>query len=55
MSKLVFELSDGVDGEIQLRDNAFMDFWKMVFIRNNKLMQPSSSNKKAINIDEHPH
>ena len=54
MSKLVFELSDGVDGEIQLRDNAFMDFWKMVFIRNNKLMQPSASNKKAINIDEHP-
>jgi len=40
MSKVVFELSDGVDGEIQLRDNAFMDFWKMVFTRNNKLLGP---------------
>ena len=40
MSKVVFELSDGIDGEIQLRDNEFMDFWKMVFVRNNKLMGP---------------
>ena len=40
MSKVVFELSDGVDGEIQLRDNEFMDFWKMVFVRNNKMLGP---------------
>ena len=40
MSRVVFELSDGVDGEIQLRNNEFMDFWKMVFVRNNKLLGP---------------
>lgn len=36
MSKVIFELGNGIDGEIELCDNLFMDFWKMVFERNNK-------------------
>ena len=40
MSKVLFELSNGVDGEITLRDNDFMEFWKFVFKRNNKLLGP---------------
>ncbi len=45
MSKVVFKLSNGVDGEIQLRDNDFMEFWKFVFKRNNKLVGPRRDKK----------
>tara|TARA_B110000908_G_C10194382_1_gene422156 strand:- start:79 stop:1203 length:1125 start_codon:yes stop_codon:yes gene_type:complete len=38
MSKVLFSLSNGVDGEIQLRDNDFVEFWKFVFKRNQKLL-----------------
>ena len=38
MSKIVFELQSGIDGEVQLRDGLFMDFWKFAFTRNKKLL-----------------
>ena len=39
-AKVLFSLNNGVDGEIVLRDNLFMDFWKFVFKQNNKKVGP---------------
>ena len=36
MARLLISLADGADGEIELLDNPFIDFWKMVFQRNIK-------------------
>ena len=44
MSKIVFELQSGIDGEVQLRDGLFMDFWKFAFTRN-KLFLPTDADK----------
>ena len=36
MSKVVFKLASGADGEVILRDCAFTDWWKHVFRLNSK-------------------
>lgn len=52
MSKVVFELSNGVDGEIVLREGDFMEFWKFVFKRNNTQLGPrSDKNCNSIFVD----
>lgn len=45
MSKIIFELANGQDGEILLIDNAYVEYWKHVFIENmNKCNKHSLSN-----------
>ena len=39
-AKVLFSLNNGVDGEIVLRDNLFMDYWKFVFKQNNRKVGP---------------
>ena len=34
MAKVLIELASGADGEVQLADNQFVEFWKMVFLRH---------------------
>jgi len=35
MARVLFELSSGIDGTIELRDCEFVDHWKEVFLQNN--------------------
>lgn len=58
MAKVVFELTNGVDGEVELRDNFFMDYWKMIFRRNLKLCNVRKDksvyhmHKRVLNVAE---
>ena len=36
MAQIVFNTVAGIDGTIQLRDNPFMDFWRMAFKMNKR-------------------
>lgn len=48
MARVLFELASGADAEIQLADNQFIEFWKMVFVRHktrlNIRYRPNSEN-----------
>ena len=43
MSKVVFKLASGVDGEVILRDCAFTDWWKHVFRLNSAWYTPGKT------------
>lgn len=47
MAQIVFNTVCGVDGTIQLRDNPFMDFWRMAFKMNKKRV-PIRFNENSI-------
>ena len=51
MARILFSLATGIDGEIQLRDNKFMDFWKMVFSRHKRLLS-LRSDKPVVKVVE---
>lgn len=47
MAQIVFNTVAGIDGTIQLRDNPFMDFWRMAF-KMNKRRVPIRFNENSI-------
>lgn len=46
MARLLISLANGADGEIELFDNKFIEFWKMVFLRHQSCIPFRNSNNE---------